>query len=212
MDAGSFFLSGFSHVLEINKSLLLLLPLAYELVVTDEFINKRIDEYTNLIKNNKFSTEHKAFITWVINDNFDEYTAKRKKKINHFALLEKIKEEILDLYTNELNKETHDSQLKITGDIYIKLEKYIIKLMRMREVIQPEIQISRNVHPVTNIPYLAAKAFWIEDTGEKKRRFTKSLGREDEYALGSKDPKVKETAISKIQEVMFQSFKEAYPE
>jgi len=193
------------------KSILLLLVKPEDLL-TDEFVKMQVDEYKKSTKDVLYPKESLDFITWVFNDKFDADTIKRKKNSSYFFLLNKVKHELLDLYTKELKDLAKDSELKIVGDFYTRLEKDIIKLMRLRQVIQPEIQISRNVHPVSNIPYLAAKAFWLEDTGERTRKFTKSLGREDEYDLGNKDPKVEETAITKIQEVMYLNFKEAYPE
>jgi len=86
-------------------------------------------------------------------------------------------------------------------------------------VIQPEIQISQNIHPVSKIPYLAAKSFWIDDNGEKKRDFTRSLGPLEDYGyktydkeIVSKDPKVIEESLKRIQEVIYVRYKEYYGE
>jgi hypothetical protein len=59
---------------------------------------------------------------------------------------------------------------------------------------------------------LIAKSFWIDANGVKIRKFTKSLGRSEDYKKGVKDINAKKEADIKIKEIMIQTYKEEYGE
>jgi hypothetical protein len=84
--------------------------------------------------------------------------------------------------------------------------------MKLRMIIEPSIQIATNVHTQSKITYLIAKSFWINENGVKIRKFTKSLGRSEDYKKGIKDIDAKKEAEIKIREIMIQTYNEEYGE
>ncbi len=194
------------------KSLLLLLLLNYDLIDNEE-VKKRIDEIMKSNPQVKDTAYTKEFLGWLHNDNFQETTIKLRR--NNFLLLEisTLRRKILDDYLMKLSEviENEPEKDTLSCDVYNELAKSVVQILRLRMVIEPEVQISRNVHPVTNHAYLAAKAFWLTDSGEKVRKFTKSLGLAEKYDGGREDPKALEEGTALIQEVMYALYKETYP-
>ena len=77
-------------------------------------------------------------------------------------------------------------------------------------IIEPEVQVSINVHTTTKIEYLNAKSYWITDTGRKVRKFSKSIGKLDDFRGGRGSAQVKEVANLTMQEIMYQHYKDTY--
>ena len=88
----------------------------------------------------------------------------------------------------------------------------MFQIMKLRLIIEPSIQIATNVHTQSKITYLVAKSFWYDINGIKIRKFTKSLGRAEDYKQGVNDIDAKREAEIKIKEVMIQTYKEEYGE
>ncbi len=96
------------------------------------------------------------------------------------------------------------------ADLDARISEYVIQLMRLRLVIQPDVKISRNKHPRTTHSYLAIKAYWISDSGKRERKFTKSVGRIENYPQKEKDPQALADGIKLIQPVLFENYQEIY--
>ena len=79
-------------------------------------------------------------------------------------------------------------------------------------IVEPSIQIATNVHTQSKITYLIAKSFWYDEDGNKIRKFTKSLGRAEDYLHGIDDFNAKKEADNKIKEIMIQTYKDEYGE
>jgi hypothetical protein len=77
-------------------------------------------------------------------------------------------------------------------------------------VIQPEFHVIKNVHPVSKIPYLSVRGFWLDDNDKKVKLFTKSLGREDSFVDGKYDIEMLKEAAKQIQQLSFAKYQEEY--
>jgi len=177
---------------------------------------KTTKEVDDIMKDFQFSqnnNEIREVLIWTKNDDFKKETLRNVKNDKYIGKLNKLKSEFLDFYLKFLSELTNkESEYQRSCDVYTKIGKYIQQIMRLRMVIQPELQIAMNIHTKSRIEYLAAKAFWLNDNGVKERKFTRSLGRVDDYAKGKDDPKVRKEAISKIQEAIYEAYLETYPE
>lgn len=191
------------------KSLLLLIPTKFEQV--DEMVKSQIDNYFETNKEMKNDRNVREFITWMFNDQFSQDILGDEKCQFYLMKLSTLRGEVIELYTKQLKEIVNGNEYKTVSDLHSTIEESILQIMRLRLVIQPELQISRNVHPVSKIPYIAVKGFWIEDDGSKTRKITKSLGREDEFKLGKKDPKAVEVGRDKLREELYKRYQEIYP-
>jgi len=189
-------------------------------LLNDKYLKAQIENYMKEYSDLKNFDEVKKFVTLIHYDQFTPFTYTRTDNSHLLLKLENLKGRILDFYFNQLNQ-IQDDSIKKVCDVQTTLDKLFLQLVRFRMVIQPEIQISQNIHPQSDIHYLAAKSFWIDENGEKKREFTRSLGPLEDYGykdkeydkkLVSKDPKVIEESLKRIQEVIYARYKEYYPE
>ena len=199
------------------KSLLLLL-LKPDDLFTDEYVKIQIDNFMNTHHDVKNVNEVEKFVTLVYNDKFTIDTLSRNENRLLLINLSTLKDRILKFYFDQLNQ-IQDESIKMVCDVQTTLDKLFLQLVRFRMVIQPEIQISQNIHPVSKISYIAVKSFWIDDNGEKRREFTRSLGPLEDYGyktydkeIVSNNPKVIEESLKRIQEVIYARYKEYYPE
>jgi hypothetical protein len=185
--------------------------------MTEEMMNVAVKaEYDKYMKLNEGSGKDKRtqeFIQFIADDKFNEETYKRADNWTYLAALSKLKETFVKFYFKNLDDlKTELIDMKGVNDVYNRIGQYIIQLMRLRKVIEPEVQISKNVHPRTDINYLAIKAYWIDDNGKKVRKFTKSLGRAENYPQGIEDKQALTDGIKLIQPVLFENYKELYTE
>ena len=191
------------------KSILLLL--LGEDLSSNEGVRKRIDELMKTNPSVKNQKTTKEFLNWVLKEDSGNSFTGSPESITYSWELTTVKNKVIDIYFNKLKELVEEnSEFVYSGDIHSELSELVLQLMRIRMVVNPEVQISRNVHPVTNHAYLAAKAFWISDSGEKVRKFTKSLGLASEFEGGREDPKALKKGTALIQEVMFTLYKETY--
>lgn len=196
----------------VVKSFFLALLLLKDLYA-DEYVKTKVDEYLESKKLGKDKKRVKDFVTLAFNDKFPIATLTRVKNDSLLSRLETLRKKMLDLYFSTLKELTQkDDEFNRVYDVDVTLVNYVIQLMRLRSVIQPNIAISKSIHPKTNIAYLAAKSYWINDDNIQERKFTKSLGRADSYPLGIKDPKAYEDGLNLIQEAMYNLYVDLYPD
>ena len=178
----------------------------------NETVQKEYDGFMKLQKGSSSTVNTREFIRLVSEDHFNEDVYRNSENCTYLAILKKLKESIVEFYFTKIQDiESLNMDLKIIADINDRIGHFILQLMKLRLVIQPEVQISMNVHPRTNIKYLAIKAYWIDDNGKKIRKFTKSIGRAENYPKGIKDDKALTDGIKLIQPVIFEAYKEEYP-
>ena len=152
----------------------------------------------------------KEIIQFIADDKFDEKLYKDSLNWTYLSTLKDLKEEFVTFYFMKL-KDLESGELDIdsVADLDSRISEYVIQLMRLRLVIQPDVKISKNVHPRTGHSYLAIKAYWIDDSGKKVRKFTKSIGRSENYQ-GIKDQQALADGIQLVQPVLFENYQELY--
>ena len=52
--------------------------------------------------------------------------------------------------------------------------------------------------------------YWINDDGVKQRRFTKNIGRAEDFSKGIKDAKAMSIGTSKLRSVLLEKYRETY--
>jgi hypothetical protein len=77
-------------------------------------------------------------------------------------------------------------------------------------IVDPQIQLSQNIHKQTKILYMKVKGYWLNDEGVKERKFFKSLGRYDLYPNGVKDDNAITDGRKKIREAMLVEYSNIY--
>lgn len=156
--------------------------------------------------------EVRAMIRWILDDKFEKETYSIRENDLFFGMIQKLRESFVSFYFENLSKIEPDKygELRICDADFL-LNQYKLQLKRLRLVIQPEVQIATNKHTQSGIIYLAVKSFWINDNGEKVRKYTKSLGQIKDYKLGIKDPQAIKDGRAKVQGAIYESFKESYP-
>lgn len=212
-------LSGFCLAGIVIKSYFLLLFRPEDFFSSD-FVKSQIERYLMENKEVEDINEVRKFLTLVYNDKFTDETIQRSENKHLLLKLESLRTKLLDFYFTEVTKlDNQGSKIIRVCDIQPILDQLFLQLIRLRMVIEPEIQISQNIHPVSKISYIAVKSFWIDNDGVKKRDFTRSLGPLEDYGfkeykkeIVSNDPKVKEESLKRIQEVIYNRYKEYYPE
>jgi len=183
--------------------------------LSEEMMNEAVKaEYDNYMRLNKGSVQDKRtneFIQFIADDKFNKETYVKGTNWTYLSTLSKLKETFVKFYFKSLDdiRKEHIDMMRV-NDVYNRIGQYIIQLMRLRLVIEPEVQISNNVHPRTDINYLAIKAYWIDDNGKKVRKFTKSLGRVENYPQGIEDKQALTDGLKLIQPVLFENYQELY--
>lgn len=193
----------------VQSILLLLLQPTEESM--NETVQKDYDEFMKLRGKGSYTKRTRELIQYIADDGFNETVFKESRNWVYLSELKKLKEGFVRFYFKRLEDITRNHKdLDCVADLDNRIGEYIIQLMRLRKVIQPEVQVSSNTHPRTNIKYLSIKAYWIDDSGKKVRKFTKSIGRAENYPGGIDDKLALEEGIKLIQTVLYENYKEVY--
>jgi hypothetical protein len=176
----------------------------------NETVQKEYDTFMELREGKSTSHRTKEIIQFISDDKFDEGLYKDSTNWTFLSTLKSMKEEFVNFYFMKLKDlENGDLDIDSIADLDARISEYVIQLMRLRLVIQPDVKISKNVHPRTGHNYLAIKAYWIDDSGKKVRKFTKSIGRSENYQ-GIKDQQALTDGIKLVQPVLFENYQELY--
>lgn len=174
---------------------------------------KEVDDILKNVSDLKNIDEAREMVTSIL---FDEFTDKTLKTARNSTLLKKLynlKVKIINYYLQSPTTPVKQyKELTNNSDIHTTIGQLVLQLMRFRMVIEPEIQITINKHKETKITYLVVKGFWINDKGEKEKKFKRLFGREDDFVKGKQDPKAIEEATKKMQEVLYDEYLKTYPD
>ena len=170
-------------------------------------IEEKVNEYfgTHQVAKTRSSTN---LLKWIYNDAFELEDTHVSSL--YYKKLETVKTELLSFYFLEIGK--NEKAIQTNEQVHAKIESLMLQIMKLRLIIEPSIQIATNVHTQSKLTYLVAKSFWYDSNGIKIRKFTKSLGRAEDYKQGVNDIDAKREAEIKIKEVMIQTYKEEYGE
>jgi hypothetical protein len=159
------------------------------------------------------------FLNFIDNDNFEPSTLNNIDNGPYLKKLDNLKIEVRAFYelsNTELANGIEKDGEKITQQIKMKnvhyaFKNYLVQIKRLRMVIEPEFNITRVVQPSNKICYLAARGYWINNSGKKERIFTRNFGKEIDYPDGKDDPKAIEDARREIQVLATNEYKSLYP-
>lgn len=148
-----------------------------------------------------------SVIEFILEDNFKDEIYNDTSDMSKWIKLTQLKQNMLDYYTHNVCESNQGGQFH---EFHTKFYQMSLQLKRLRLVIQPEFHVIKNVHPVSKIPYLSVRGFWLDDNDKKVKIFTKSLGREDSYVDGKNDSEMLRDAAKQIQELSFTKYQEVY--
>jgi len=175
-------------------------------------IEKVIEKHMIRFKNTRNPNIVRNTLRWLEQDNFSDLVTKDYYSSIHLQELTKLKEIYLiffELYIDSIQEK--DSSIIQVADLLTKNEEYLIQIARLRMVVDPEIQLSKNIHKKTGIHYMKVKGFWLNDIGVKERKFFKSLGRFDQYQNGTEDEIAILDGRKKIREDIYAEYLKLYP-
>ncbi|MFC0263826.1 hypothetical protein [Fontibacter flavus] len=181
---------------------------------------KKIDWNNSLIKDymtQYMELKEKAmaneFIQLVLQNDFKKEVIEDKSLTHLHIRLEKLKKKLLKIYFTSLKKDTElYKDYEYIGDFSSLVSKHFLQMEKLKLVIQPDIQIATSVHSKSKITYLTARGFWLNEKGNRERKYVKSLGRLDEFEGGKKDPQVLKLGIEKIREESLKEYNQQYPD
>jgi hypothetical protein len=148
-----------------------------------------------------------SVVEFIYHDNFQDGIPCNPSNIHIWERLEPLKQNLINFYTHNVCESNKGGQFH---EFHTKFYQMSLQLKRLRLVIQPEFHVIKNVHPVSKIPYLSVRGFWLDENDKKVKIFTKSLGREDSYVDGKNDSDMLMDASKQIQEMSFAKYQELY--
>jgi hypothetical protein len=177
--------------------------------ITNNKLNKEMterffEEYPKL----KNVPPTQSVVEFICEDNFNDETYLIEGPISqHWILLESLKNTMQIFYVQNVCESNQGVKFH---EFHTKFYQMSLQLKRLRLVIQPEFHVIKNVHPISKIPYLSVRGFWLDDNDKKVKIFTKSLGREDSYVDGKNDVSMLIDAAKQVQELSFAKYQELY--
>lgn len=186
-----------------QEALLLLILTKTNNEVNKDMTNKFFEEFPNL----KSLPPVQSVVEFVCEDNFNDSVYVNNANINNWVKLAELKQSILEYYTHNVCESNAGGQFH---EFHTKFYQMSLQLKRLRLVIQPEFHVIKNVHPVSKIPYLSVRGFWLDENDKKVKVFTKSLGREDSFVDGKNDNEMMKEAAKQIQQLAYAKYQELY--
>ena len=186
-----------------KEALLLLILTNTNNEVNKEMTNEFFEEFPNL----KSMPPVQSVVEFICEDKFKDSVYVSKSNNNYWFNLATLKQGMLEYYTHNVCELNKGGQFY---EFHTKFYQMSLKLKRLRLVIQPEFHVIKNVHPVSKIPYLSVRGFWLDDNDKKVKLFTKSLGREDSFVDGKNDSEMLKEAAKQIQQLSFAKYQEEY--
>ena len=175
-------------------------------------IEKAIEKHMLKFKNTRNPNIVRNTLRWLEEDNFSDLVSKDYYSSKYIQELTTLKETYLNFFKLYIDaiQETDNNIIQV-ADLLTKNEEYLIQIARLRMVVDPEIQLSKNIHKKTGIQYMKVKGFWLNDVGVKERKYFKSLGRFDQYPNGTEDESAILDGRKKIREDIYAEYLKLYP-
>jgi len=192
----------------IIKAFFLVPSLNEEISAANEMF---IDDKIKVFQNSSNSDKIRNILRWLENLQYSEFVEIENGLTD--LLLENLKLEtsyikFLSMPISEIMN-NYENIFQLV-DLIIRNEEFLIQIARLRMIIDPEIQLSRNIHKKTNILYMKVKGFWLNENGIKERKYFKSLGKFDSYPEGVSDKNAILEGRKKIREAMYSDYLKIY--
>ena len=186
-----------------QEALLLLILTKTNNKLNKEMTDKFFEEYPKL----KSVAPAQSVVEFICEDNFKDSVYENNSNMTLWFSLASLKQSMLEYYTHNVCESNQGGKFH---EFHTKFYQMSLQLKRLRLVIQPEFHVIKNVHPVSKIPYLSVRGFWLDDNDKKVKIFTKSLGREDSFIDGKNDIEMMKEAANQIQLISYLKYKEEY--
>ncbi len=152
---------------------------------------------------------YNRFITKVLGDpDITDKTYQNPAKANLLRELDLMVSEL----ASELEKAPELLIEKAKAKNVLELNQYIdnqlLKIARLRMVIEPEFMTNKQVHTQTQRPYIILRALWLDDNMRKIKKFSVSLGSSD--SLDNIDTVIVEREKFNLSKMLENLYKETY--
>lgn len=189
----------------VTQSLLLLLGL----LENDKNWHHQLNpDHKKIYDQLKYKEQTDEFLEIVFKDNFDSFSEDYLVQ-ELIEELNQLKSQLLNYYFSTILEKSNEFQY--FPDSHSKLSMYYIQLQRLKMTISPVFQFAFSTHSVSKIKYLTVRGFWMNDVGEKERKFVKSIGRDDQFKNSKNDPLASKIAVNTLREVMLEEYRKTYP-
>lgn len=88
------------------------------------------------------------------------------------------------------------------------IDNQLLRIARLRMVIEPEFMTNKQVHTQTQRPYIILRVLWLDDNMRKIKKFSVSLGSSD--SLENIDPVIVEREKYNLTQMLENLYKESY--
>jgi hypothetical protein len=152
------------------------------------------------------------FEEWLQNDGFKPQTLKDGSKKVLLTELEKLK----DKFRNDLIDANHIKDENGNPMTPLRTTELIaaamIQIDKLRLLIEHDLSVVKNLHKPTGVNYIVARAYWINDSGKKYRKFAKNIGSDEKVMEQGKIPTWRlEQVENEINQMMLNQYREEYP-
>ena len=152
---------------------------------------------------------YNKFITKVLGD--PDISIETYNNRTNSALINELELLISEL-TNGLEKSPEFLIEKANAKNILELNQYVdnqlLRISRLRLVIEPEFMTNKQVHTQTQRPYIILRALWLDDNMRKIKKFSVSLGSSD--SIENIDTKTILTEKQNLTQMLQNLYKETY--
>jgi hypothetical protein len=175
-----------------------------------------------LLLNPALTPQKKVFEDWLDNDGFKKDYSKDLTKRDLFNELNMLKEKYKKDYDGEWKSENGKKKMILPikengeelspGEIKMALLQLEIRIKKVRLMIEHEYYIIKNHHKPTNVNYIVVRSNWLDNNGNKFKKFSKNIGAEEKVLVDGKVPPRKlDEAKKEIDSMMLEYYKQEYP-
>lgn len=149
---------------------------------------------------------------WLSDDGFKKNPEKDLSKTYLLNELKRLKER----FRNDIMDSTalvHDDGTALSPIEIINLvQAHKNRIDKVRLMIEHDLSIVKIFHKPSEITYVYARAYWIDNNGKKFRKFVKNMGAEEKVYVNGKIPSFKLDEVEfTINQMMLEQYRLDYP-
>ena len=152
------------------------------------------------------------FEKWLNVDHFTGYPEKDSSKKYLFYELNRLKDRFrTDMKDSGSIQNENGGNLSPT-EIYNQVQGHKNRINKVRLIIQNEFSILNNLHKPSGVKYIVARAYWLDNSGKRFRKFSKNIGPEDRVKVNGKISESMLGSVAKdLEDMMWKEYLFEYP-
>jgi len=153
------------------------------------------------------------FENWLNNDGFKRNPEKDLNKKHLLNELNRLKARFRHDVMEQTSLVHEDGTPLSPIEIINLVQAHRNRIDKVRLMIEHDLSIVKILHKPTDVTYVYARAYWIDNNGKKFRKFVKNMGAEDKVYENGKIPSFKLDEVEfTINQMMMEQYKEDYPD